>query len=239
MAIDHSTNEGTGHYIDVTPAQWHNFEWASEPHQENIAQLRNEGENDLPTPMREEGGNGIQEQCHCDMYPGGNPRQYGSLQDGKLPRYPTQVYIASVWCLEDYLYRIGTQLASMTSDALGTDLTLGQYAGQVKAINNCADKLAHQLQLAQEPELHCEVCGDTRLESDLDGELRCPPCQERIGRLQGQEPVKSLERQIVEFLGRYVEGGCDGVYLGALVPKFHPLAKYHTLADAIKDALKD
>jgi len=236
MAIDHSTNEGTGHYIDVTPAQWHNFEWASEPHQENIAQLRNEGENDLPTPMREEGGNGIQEQCHCDMYPGGNPRQYGSLQDGKLPRYPTQVYIASVWCLEDYLYRIGTQLASMTSDALGTDLTLGQYAGQVKAINNCADKLAHQLQLAQEPELHCEVCGDTRLESDLDGELRCPPCQERIGRLQGQEPVKSLERQIVEELGRYVDEGCDRVYLGAL---FLPEDDDYTLADAIRDALKD
>ena len=30
---------------------------------------------------------------------------------------------------------------------------------------------------SQEPEMHCEVCGDTRLESDLDGELRCPPCR--------------------------------------------------------------
>ena len=68
----------------------------------------------------------------------------------------------------------------------------------------------------------------------------CRDCHSHDARCDdSQEPVKSLERQIVEFLGRYVEGGCDGVYLGALVPKFHPLAKYHTLADAIKDALKD
>jgi len=90
----------------------------------------------------------------------------------------------------------------------------------------------------------CDTCHRFIDQSGLgyrdESRTECRDCHSHDARCDdSQEPGKSLERQIVEFLGRYVEGGCDGVYLGALVPKFHPLAKYHTLADAIKDALKD
>ena len=52
---------------------------------------------------------------------------------------------------------------------------------------------------------------------------------------QEPEPVQSLERRIVEELGRYVEEGCDRVYLAAL---FLPEDDDYTLADAIRDALQ-
>ena len=49
------------------------------------------------------------------------------------------------------------------------------------------------------------------------------------------EPVKGLERRIVEELGRYVEEGCDRVYLAAL---FGSEDDDYTLADAIRDVLQ-
>ena len=70
------------------------------------------------------------ESC-CDMYPDQDP----------AVKYPRRVFLATVWCLEDFLYRIGTQLADMANDALFMDLTVGQYAAQMKSINNCASKL--------------------------------------------------------------------------------------------------
>lgn len=157
MAINHGTTESTGYYMDVTPAQWRNFDWAFEPHQELICELRAEAVDspdnwadyqDLPTPIPGEEAN-LGGQCYCNMRPGGQPGQYhyqhssmGFTGSELSTKYPNQVFISSVWCLEDFLYRIGTQLADMTGDALGLDLTIGQYAGQMKSVNNCADKIS-------------------------------------------------------------------------------------------------
>ena len=33
--------------------------------------------------------------------------------------------------------------------------------------------------IKEENKMFCELCGDTREESDLNEELLCPPCEER------------------------------------------------------------
>ena len=35
--------------------------------------------------------------------------------------------------------------------------------------------------IENEEMLHCEICGDERVASDLNSELRCPPCEEKEG----------------------------------------------------------
>ena len=35
--------------------------------------------------------------------------------------------------------------------------------------------------------MHCELCGDERLEEDLNSELRCRPCVEREERNEGED----------------------------------------------------
>ena len=153
MAKDHGLHEATGFYINVTPAQWDNFEWASEPHSEHIWELDQEGDDfGEPDPLHRptaRNGESALDQCYCDMYPDADGG-YLPFRDDPLKRhprrsvptkYPKRVFLATVWCLEDFLDRISFQLADMTGDALGADLTVGQYAAQMKTINNCTAKL--------------------------------------------------------------------------------------------------
>ena len=44
----------------------------------------------------------------------------------------------------------------------------------------------HKPQRLKEGMLHCEICGDERVASDLNSELRCPPCEEREDRNEGE-----------------------------------------------------
>ena len=152
MAKEHGLHEATGFYINVTPAQWDNFEWASEPHSEHIYELALEGDDfGEPDPLHRptaRNGESALDQCYCDMYPDAVSSFYLPLKDNPLKpygmrptKYPKRVFLATLWCLEDFLYRINHQLADMTGDALGTDLTVGQYAGKMKSIDNCGAKL--------------------------------------------------------------------------------------------------
>jgi hypothetical protein len=146
MAKDHGLHEATGYYINVTPAQWHNFKWASDPHPNYVWELAQEdddfGEVDpLKRPTARSLPDDTQPVC-CDMYPDADTGFYLPFRDHRPTKYPKRVLLATLWCLEDFLYRIGTQLEDMTNDAFQCrDLTVGQYAAQMKSINNCVSKL--------------------------------------------------------------------------------------------------
>lgn len=47
--------------------------------------------------------------------------------------------------------------------------------------DSCPDNCKHHDSAEFTPTLYCEICGDERLEADLNSELHCPPCAEREG----------------------------------------------------------